>query len=247
VNACTAGPERVRAPAHCFAAALRIGHTAQVSNPPDSSQLDAIRTSYDRVADAYAEAIFDELDKKPFDRELLKRFAAATSGCGAVVEIGCGPGQVARFLRDLDADVSGIDLSSGMVEQARRLNPNIAFRIGDMTALDCENGSIAAIVGFYAIVNLAPELRRRAFREMARVLAPGGQLLLGFHVGGEVLSESELWGRPIEMDFYLLDPEIIRAELQSEGFVVQELAIREPYAPDVEHQTRRAYLWVRKS
>ena len=46
----------------------------------DPSAIDSIRTSYDRVADAYAEAIFDELKEKPFDREQLARFAAATAG-----------------------------------------------------------------------------------------------------------------------------------------------------------------------
>ena len=240
------GPERISAPAHSFGIRAAISHTALVSNPPDNSQIDAIRASYDRVADAYAEAIFHELAHKPFDCHLLKRFAAATASSGPVIEIGCGPGQVARFLRDLGAAVSGIDLSPSMVEQARRLNPDIPFGTGDMTALDLEDASVAAIVAFYAIVNLTAELRQKAFHEMARVLAPGGHLLISFHVGGEVLGVKELWGRPIEMNFYLLDPDIIRDELQNEGFTVRELAIRQPYPPAVEHQTRRAYLWAKK-
>jgi ubiquinone/menaquinone biosynthesis C-methylase UbiE len=211
------------------------------------SRLEAIRTSYDRVATAFTEAIFNELDKKPFDRELLRRFALATSGRGAMVEIGCGPGQVSRFLRDHGATVSGIDLSSAMVEQAERLNPDIQFRVGDMTALDLPDGSVAAIVAFYAIVNLTGALRQRAFSEMARVLAPGGELLLSFHVGDEVLDPKEMWGKPVEMSFYMLDPAKIRNELQSVGLSVKELIEREPYAPEVEHQTRRAYLWARKT
>jgi SAM-dependent methyltransferase len=213
---------------------------------PGGSPIDAIRTGYDRVADAYAEAIYHELKNKPFDREILERFAATVPGRGAVVEIGCGPGQVARFLHDLGVEVSGMDLSAGMVEQARRLNPEITFRTGDMTALDLDDCTVAGIAAFYAIVNLTDELRQKAFREMARVLAPGGQLLLSFHVGGEVLGVKELWGRPIEMNFYLLDPDMIRAELQGAGLAVEELIVREAYAPEVEHQTRRAYLWARK-
>jgi ubiquinone/menaquinone biosynthesis C-methylase UbiE len=216
-----------------------------VIHDKSSSAIDAIRTSYDRVAGAYAAAIFHELENKPFDREILTRYAAAADG-GRVIEIGCGPGQVARFLRDQGADVCGIDLSPGMVEQARLLNPDIRFHVGEMTALQLEDGSVAAIVAFYAIVNLTVELRQAAFREMARVLTPGGHLLLSFHVGGEVLNPKELWGHPVEMNFYLLDPDEICAELQREGFAIEELAVREPYAPEVEHQTRRAYLWARK-
>ena len=224
-----------------------MGDTDCVSDRESNSSIDAIRTSYDRVADAYAEAIFHELKNKPFDREVLTRFATAVAGRGAVVEIGCGPGHVAGFLHGLGLDVSGIDLSPGMVEQARRLNPGIPFQTGDMTALELEDGSVAAIAAFYAIVNLSDELRRKAFGEMARVLAPGGLLLLTFHVGGEMLKEKELWGRPIEMDFYLLDPEVIRADLQSVGLTVEEQMMRGPYAPEIEFQSHRAYLWVRKA
>jgi hypothetical protein len=82
---------------------------------------------------------------------------------------------------------------------------------------------------------------------MARVLAPGGELLLSFHVGDEVIDPKEMWGKPIEMSFYMLDPAKIRNELQSVGLSVKELIEREPYAPEVEHQTRRAYLWARKT
>jgi SAM-dependent methyltransferase len=228
----------------CFlGAAVWIGHTAGMSDP----HLDAIRASYDRVADAYAEAIFNELEGKPFDRDLLKRFAAATAGRGPVCDMGCGPGQVARFMRDMGVDVLGLDLSPGMLDQARRLNPDILFRVGDMTALDLDDGSLRAITAFYAIVNLNGELRHRVFREMARVLAPEGLLLLAFHVGREVLDEEELWGRPIDMSFYLLDPDTVEADLKTVGFAIEEVTIRDPYPPEVEYQSRRAYVWARKA
>lgn len=141
----------------------------------------------------------------------------------------------------------GLDLSPGMLEQARRLNPDISFRVGDMSALDLDDGSLRAIAAFYAIVNLNAELRHRVFLEMARVLAPKGLLLLAFHVGSEALDVKELWGRPIDMSFYLLDAAAIEAELKRAGFGVEEVTIRDPYPPDVEHQTRRAYVWARKS
>lgn len=211
----------------------------------NSSAIDAIRASYDRVADAYTEAIFRELENKPFDREILTRFAASVGG-GRLIEIGCGPGHVARFLRDRGANVAGIDLSVGMVENARRLNPDIPFQVGDMTALNLEDGSVAAIAAFYAIVNLTADLRHRAFRDFARVLTPEGQLLLSFHIGDEVISPKDMWGKPVEMNFYMLNPEMIRGELEREGFAVEELTIREPYSPEVEHQTRRGYVWARK-
>ena len=214
--------------------------------PDDPSTVDSIRASYDRVADAYAAAIFDELKNKPFDREVLLRFARETAGRGRVCDMGCGPGQVARFLHEAGADVFGLDLSSGMVAEARRLNPEIEFREGDMLALDLADASLAGITAFYAIVNLPAELRPQAFHEMARVLRPGGMLLLTFHVGGAVLGVSELWGRPITMKFYTLERDVVLCELESAGFVVDECLERDPYPPPIEHQSRRAYVFARK-
>jgi SAM-dependent methyltransferase len=215
--------------------------------PEDQAPIDAIRTSYDRIADAYTEAIFGELKNKPFDCDLLTRFAAAMAGRGPVCDLGCGPGQVARYLREAGADVFGVDLSAGMIEQARRLNEGIEFRTGSMLALDMADASLAGITAFYSIVNLTADLRREAFHEMARVLRPGGLLLLTFHIDGPVPGVKELFGRPITMDFYMLDRAAVEAELRDAGFEMVEALERDPYPPPIEHQSRRAYLFARKA
>lgn len=56
---------------------------------------------YDRVAEQYATEFFEELKRKPCDRQLLDQFAESVSGTGAVCEFECGPGQVARYLREV--------------------------------------------------------------------------------------------------------------------------------------------------
>lgn len=76
-------------------------------------------------------------------------------GLGPVCDLGCGPGHVARYLHDLGMEeIFGLDLSTGMVETARRLNPGIEFRQGNMLSLDAGDGSWGAIVAFYSIVHL---------------------------------------------------------------------------------------------
>jgi len=210
----------------------------------DSQQ---IRESYDRIADEYTRRIFNELRQKPFDRELLDRFAAELAGRGNICDMGCGPGHVARYLRDAGASVFGLDLSPKMLEQARKLNPDISFREGNMLALDLPDDSLAGIAAFYAIVNIPRDSLPLVFREMERVLQPGGLLLLAFHAGDEALHEVELWGFPISMDFFLLRPEKIKEELQAAGFAIEEVFEREPYAPEVEYQSRRAYIFARKA
>jgi ubiquinone/menaquinone biosynthesis C-methylase UbiE len=160
--------------------------------------------------------------------------------------MGCGPGHIARYLRDAGLTVFGLDLSPGMLEQARQLNPDISFREGNMLALDLQDGALAGIAAFYAIVNIPKESLPTVFREMGRVLQPGGLLLLAFHTGDDVLHEVELWGRPISMDFFLFQLSTIRQYIEVAGFVIEGIIEREPYAPEVEYQSRRAYILARK-
>jgi len=209
--------------------------------------LRSIRESYDRIADEYANRLADELQHKPRDRELLDRFAADVAGRGTVYDIGCGPGQVARYLRDAGVDVFGIDLSPEMVDEARGLNPDISFREGDMLALDLADGSLAGVVAFYAIVNIPEQSLLQVFREMHRVLQPGGVALIAFHIGDETVQERELFGRPIAMDFFFFQPSAIAERMVEAGFSIEEIVEREPYAAGVEFQSRRAYVFARKS
>ena len=213
--------------------------------PMNENRIQSIRESYDRLADEYARRIFHELEHKPLDRELLQRFAAEVTGQGEVCDMGCGPGHVARFLRDAGATVFGLDLSPRMLEQARRFNPDISFREGDMTCLDLKDETLAGIAAFYAIVNIPQESLSAVFREMKRVLNPGGLLLLAFHIGDEVIQERELWGRSISMDFFFLQPVAIRGSLEAAGLAIEEIIERGPYAPEVEYQSRRAYIFAR--
>ena len=206
----------------------------------------AIRESYDRLSGEYARRIFHELEHKPVDRELLHRFAAQVSGRGQVCDLGCGPGHVARFLHGAGVSVFGLDLSPRMVEQARQLSPGIPFGEGNMLALDLPDESLAGIAAFYGIVNIPEDSLPAVFREMRRVLQPGGVLLLAFHIGDEIIRQAELWGQPITMDFFLFQPLMIRKLLEAAGFAVEEIIERDPYPPDVEYQSRRAYIFARK-
>lgn len=204
-----------------------------------------LQDGYSRVAGEYAAQIYGELAHKPFDRAQLDRFAERVRGAGLACDLGCGPGQIARYLRDRGTDTIGVDLAPGMVAEARRLNPDIAFQTGDMLALSVPDAAWAGIAAFYSVIHIPQHDRPRLWRELDRVLRPGGVLLLAFHVGEQAVHLDEWWGEPVALDFFFLDPSAIAGELRTAGFVVEQTLEREPY-PDVEHPSRRAYIWARK-
>ena len=211
----------------------------------DAHKHNDYQTSYDRVADEYVRRIFDELQHKPLDRQLLDRFAASVRDVGPACDIGCGPGHVARYLHERGVQVCGVDLSPAMVEQARRLTPGVEFRQGDMMALDRPDSAWAGIAAFYSIIHIHRGDMARALGELRRVLRPGGLLLLTFHIGDETIHLDEWWGQQVCVDFFFFRPAEVAGYLGEAGFEIEEIIEREPY-PDVEHQSRRAYIFARR-
>jgi SAM-dependent methyltransferase len=205
-----------------------------------------VRKSYDRVAEEYVTRIYDELRHKPFDREMLDRFAARVKPHGLICDLGCGPGHVARYLYDTGARVCGVDLSPEMLKHARRLNPCIEFKQGDMMALGAADGEWAGVTAFYSIIHVAPPNLPQVLGEIRRVLSPGGLFLMAFHLGEEPeVHLEEMWGYAVSMDFYFYRSDEMEQNLKSAGFVIEETMERDPYPPEVEHQSRRAYILAR--
>lgn len=201
--------------------------------------------SYDAVASEYAEKFQDEMDHKPFDRDCLDRLAREVGELGPICDLGCGPGQIARYLHRKGVKALGVDLAPKMVAEAKRLNPDIEFHQGDMLALpdpDCSWGGIAA---FYAIIHIPRDRIVAALREMLRVLKPGGVLLITFHIGQEVKHLDEFFGKPVDLDFAYFLPGEMEGWLKEAGFELEQTLTREPN-PEVEVATQRAYLFARK-
>ncbi len=200
---------------------------------------------YDPVAEEYAEKFFHELQHKPFDRELLDRFADRVHGAGPVCDLGCGPGQIARYLHEHRVDAFGVDLSPTMIDVARRLSPGIHFEQGDMRALRAADGTWAGIAAFYSIIHIPRESVVSTLRELWRVLKPNGLLLLAFHIGNEVVHLDEWWDKPVALDFVFFSLAEMEGYLREAGFVIEEVLERAPYET-VEHASRRGYIIARK-
>lgn len=205
-----------------------------------------LQSSYDRVAEDYAEHFRDEIEKKPFDRKMLDWLTEKVGDLGVVCDMGCGPGQIARYLHDHGVKACGVDLSTAMIERALALNPGIPFEQGDMLGLSkIADNSYGGMAAFYSIIHVPRPKVAQALQELKRVLRPGGVLLLTFHIGQEIIHRDEWWGQEVSLDFIFFETEEMKGFLQSAGFELQEVIERDPY-PEVEYPSRRAYIFARK-
>jgi len=206
-----------------------------------------LQNSYDRVAEDYAKQFGDELTKKPFDCRMLNRLVENVGKQETICDLGCGSGHIASYLSRRGAKVCGIDLSPEMVKQARRLNPEISFRQGNMLDLkETPDDSFGGIAAFYSIIHVSRNSVIDALREMKRVLRPEGLLLLTFHIGQEIRHLDEWFDKKVSLDFFFFETDEMKQYLATAGFEIEEAIEREPI-PDIEVQTRRAYIFARKS
>lgn len=209
------------------------------------SSHDAVRRSYDAVAESYQAAIGGELAHKPLDRALLAAVVEEAGAGSAVADVGCGPGHVTASLAALGANPVGIDISSSMIAVARREHPGLEFREGDLVSLPASDGEFAAAVALYSVIHLGPDELGHGFAELHRTLRSSGLLLVSFHVGTEVRHLSEWWGHEVELDFFFLDTDRVIEALDGVGFSIWARLERLSYPEEVE--TRRAYLVCRRS
>jgi SAM-dependent methyltransferase len=201
---------------------------------------------YDVIAEEYDAGFRDELTRKPLDRALLSAFVELV-GEGTVADVGCGPGHVTAFLRDYHANVIGIDLSPRMIEIARWRAPDIGFSVGSMLDLAAQDASWAGAVLLYSIIHLTDDERVRAFGELARVIRPGGWLLVSFHAddaefaAGETKQLRTWFDHDVELDAHFLGEADVASELAAAGFTIAASMQRRPIG-GIEYASRRCYL-----
>jgi SAM-dependent methyltransferase len=209
-------------------------------------QLKNVTDCYNLTAAEYTDSLYGELEKKPFDRMILKRFAEENAGRGKIADLGCACGHTTRFLSDLGMhDLVGIDLSPEFIKIAAARNENIDFEVGNMLELAKEDEAFGAILAFYAIVHFNYEELNQAFAEIYRVLKDTGQFLFAFHAGDERIELDEFFSKKVKITFYYFDVDKVLDALKNAGFKIIDAVVRYPY-DNAEHPSKRAYILAEK-
>lgn len=92
------------------------------------------------------------------------------------LDVGCGEGRFCRLLKQRGIRAVGVDPTAPLLEEARRRDPEGDYRLGKAERLAFEDESFDLVVSYLTLIDI-PDFRA-AIGEMARVLAPGGALLV---------------------------------------------------------------------
>jgi SAM-dependent methyltransferase len=145
------------------------------------------------------------------------------------LEVACGPAAVGRTLARRVGSVHGVDLTPAMIEKAqeeaaREGLGNAEFSLGNATALEFEDASFDGAVTRFSLHHIP--VPGRVIEEMARVVRPGGWVILSDHMTDED-GEAVAWHEEIERlrdpsHWACLTPRRLRALGEAAGLELDE-------------------------
>lgn len=202
---------------------------------------------YNRTAREYAKHFLNELEYKPFDKNLLNRFDEMLPVQSLIYDFGCGSGQTTKYIHDKRKHrIVGLDFSENAIILARRNFSDIEFIVDDMLNSKMASGSADGILAFYAIVHFTYVEIEQALKEWLRLLKPNGVSLFSFHIGEGIMEVVDFLGvSGANATWRFFDTDQVLEIARRIGFKVEETMIRYPYK-GYEHESKRAYVMLRK-
>jgi len=171
-------------------ASHRAFHRQLVAKSVPGGQLMPDVGAYDRLSG---------LLLRPFYRSVAQNVAATVHPSAAVLEVGCGPGYLSiDMARDHGLAVTGLDLDPDMITRAQHHAERLAagtagqptFVVGDAAALPFDDGAFDVVVSTFSLHHWSDQAAGLA--EIARVLRPGGTVLIWDFGGGGHLIHPEV-------------------------------------------------------
>jgi SAM-dependent methyltransferase len=139
------------------------------------------------------------------------------------IDFACGTGRVLGFLAERVPDVIGVDVSAAMIDVARERYPRARFVVGDVTVNpELLSESADVITAFRFLLNAEPPLRSAALDWIRDRLAPGGILIVNFHLNPRSLRGSYLRVRRAR-DVTMLSVAEARSLLARHGLTVRSV------------------------
>jgi SAM-dependent methyltransferase len=179
---------------------------------------DTVRQGYDELAAAYAA----ERSPREDERTALAEFSRALPADARLLDAGCGEGTPTVHEEYDPHSVVGLDISREQLRRARANDPGRDHAQADLTALPLTDSSVDAVTALHSVIHVPRGLHQQVVDEFARVLRPGGHLLVSE-------GPSEWHGRNPDwldggaaMEWHIAGAERTREQLRTAGFTVTD-------------------------
>lgn len=134
-------------------------------------------TSTQKLYNQFASEFAAKFEKIP-ETDQLDEFIAKLFKGARVLDLGCGSGRDASYLRDAGLNVVGVDLSEGLIGEAKKKRRDIDFRVMDMENLDFEKQSFDGVWSKLAILHVERERLPLILKSVLTLLKPHGILMI---------------------------------------------------------------------
>jgi ubiquinone/menaquinone biosynthesis C-methylase UbiE len=201
-----------------------------------------IRT-YDTIASDYCPKT--RLEKYlRWEREYIRKMLDLIDSVEPrVLDVGCGDGRHCRIIDQEGGQAVGIDLSEGMLAEARKLCPDIDFHQMNMLSLAFEDDAFDGLWSSGSIYHVPKSVVLSVLSEFERILRPEGVLAMSFKLGtGEGIEDNpgSYAGLPRYFAYYTLEG--MTWLLEEAGFSVVETSMY----PEKIFGADNLQLWSRK-
>lgn len=180
----------------------------------DRSKL-AVNT-YNKIANIYTKEYFEDLSDAPF----IDKFIGLLPSKARVLDIGSGPGQFSKYLKEKGFEVSGVDYSDEMVAIAREKVPSVPFQKMDMRKLEFGPETFDGLLVAYSLIHIPSDEIPETLKGFNRVLKPNGYIEVIAQKGkaNQIIDEPFMPAEKMFFNFFTRDR--ISKFLQKAGFEI---------------------------
>ncbi len=173
--------------------------------------------TWNKIASLYQEK-FMELD---LYNETYDFFCNAITRINAdILEIGCGPGNITKYLlsKRPDFTIYGIDIAPNMIDLAKKNNPMANFNVMDCREISRLTKKFDGIIGGFCLPYLSEDETATLILDSSFLLTENGFIYLSFVEGDPIKSGFQVGSSGDRTYFYYHDLESIKAQLAETGF-----------------------------
>lgn len=179
---------------------------------------DAVRRGYDDLAETYAA----ERSADGTGTDVLRRFLESVPASARLLDAGCGQGTPVLRERGADGSPVGVDFSREQLRLAAATAPDAALAQGDVMRLPFADDAFDVVTAYHSLIHVPLEEHQTVVDEFARVLRPGGRVLLTEGTAEWQGTNPDWLETGVEMQWHVAGPEATREHLRTAGFAIED-------------------------